>query len=128
MEEHILAIVGSGFVLILVADLIGNFLTFSNRFFNALVTSVVWGVLFFALNLAYDKLNPPPLLTWEWDHFWWVAILGVILAFISDFVGNSIAFKSPYRNALVTACVWVVAFYVILIGYIHSLLDTWVFF
>lgn len=128
MEEHVLAIVGSGFVLILVADLIGNFLTFSSRIFNALVTSIVWGGLFILLNFLYYKLNPPPLLTWELDHFWRVFVYGVILAFFADFVGNSIAFKSPYRNAFVTACVWVVAFYIILVINIHLELGRWVFF
>ena len=111
MEDHLLAIAGSGFALILLADLIGNNITFTNRIYNALVTSLVWGGLFFALNFLYEKLNPPPLLLWE--HFWKWAVIGVILAFLADLIGNSLAFRSRYRNAIVTACVWVVAFYVL---------------
>ena len=113
MEEHLLAIVGSGFALILVADLIGNNIVFTNRIQNALVTSIIWGGLFFALNFLYARLNPPPLLLWDLDHFWKWAALGVILAFLADLIGNSIAFRSRYRNAIVTACIWAVAFYAI---------------
>jgi hypothetical protein len=121
MEEHLLAIVGSGFVLILVADLIGNYVHFTSRVYNALATSIIWGGLFVALNWLYDELTELPILTW--DHFWGLAALGVVLAFLADLVGNTIAFKSPYRNALVTACVWAVAFYVIIVCWIWIATD-----
>jgi ABC-type Fe3+-siderophore transport system permease subunit len=114
MEDHLLAIVGSGFVLILVADLIGNNITFSNRVYNALVTSVIWGFLFFLLNFLYERFSPPPLLLW--DHFWKWAAIGVLLAFVSDLIGNTLAFQSRYRNAITTAAVWAVVFYAIAVG------------
>ena len=38
----------AGVVFAFVADLIGNYLSFSNRIVNSIVTSIVWAVLFFA--------------------------------------------------------------------------------
>jgi len=111
MQEHLAGIVAAGFALILVADLIGNYITFTHRIYNALVTSIIWGILFTLLNFLYDKLTDIPLLTWELDHFWLWGALGVVLAFLADLVGNTLAFKSRYRNAIITAFVWAVAFY-----------------
>jgi ABC-type Fe3+-siderophore transport system permease subunit len=125
MEEHLLAIVGSGFVLILVADLIGNNITFSNRIYNALTTAIIWGILFFFLNWVYGQYNPPPLLSWE--HLWQYGSIAVVLAFIADLIGNTIAFRSRYRNAITTAIVWAVFFYGIAVWLLHYWTGRWIF-
>jgi len=118
MDQILGAVIASGFVLILVADLIGNYLHFEKPAINALFTCVIWGVLFTLLNFCYDQMTDLPLLTW--DTFPWWLIVGVVLAYFSDLIGNLIAFKSPYRNALVTAVVWAVVFFVVAEAYIRS--------
>jgi ABC-type enterochelin transport system permease subunit len=120
MKDILLAVVASGFVLILVADLIGNYIHFTSRVFNALVTSIIWVALFAVLNWVYyhyprtaedGSVYYLPLLQWTDFPLW--ALVGWVLAFVSDLIGNTIAFKSPYRNSLVTGCIWAVGFLVV---------------
>jgi hypothetical protein len=112
MQEQLLdklpAVIASGFVLIFVADLIGNHISFHNRFYNALVTCIVWGILFFLLNVAYTQVSGSGIVTWENLKIYTLG--GVLLAFAADLIGNAIAFKSPYRNAFVTSVIWAIAF------------------
>jgi ABC-type enterochelin transport system permease subunit len=114
MRDILFAVVASGFVLILVADLIGNYIHFTSRVYNALVTSIIWVALFALLNWVYIHYPRPvqlPLVPWE-DFPLWAAV-GWALAFVSDLIGNTIAFKSPYRNSLVTGCIWAVGFLIV---------------
>jgi len=112
MQEQLLdklpAVIASGFVLIFVADLIGNHISFHNRFYNALVTCIVWGVLFYLLNVAYSWWSDAAIV--EDTNLIIYTLGGVLLAFAADLIGNSIAFKSPYRNAFVTSVIWAIAF------------------
>jgi hypothetical protein len=125
MEEHLLAVVGGGFAVILLTGLIGNYINFTNPIYNALITAVIWGVLFAVLNWLYGRFTDTPLLTWE--HFPNWAAIGVILAFVSDFIGNTLSFKSPYANAIATAVVWTVFFYIIAVGLLHYWTGQWIF-
>jgi ABC-type Fe3+-siderophore transport system permease subunit len=111
MEEHLAAVTASGFVLILVADLIGNYLHFEKPAVNAMFTCLIWGFLFTALNFSYWEFTDLPLVNWH-DFPWWL-VMGVVLAFVSDLLGNLIAFKSVYRNSFVTAVVWAVLFFIV---------------
>ena len=111
MQEHLAAVTASGFVLILVADLIGNHLSFEKPTVNALFTCIIWGVLFSALNFCYWQFTDLPLVNWHDFPVW--LVMGVVLAFVADLIGNMIAFKSVYRNSFVTAIVWAVLFFVV---------------
>jgi ABC-type Fe3+-siderophore transport system permease subunit len=112
MQEELLdklpAVIASGFVLILVADLIGNHINFDNRLYNAAITCVVWGVLFFVLNYAYAWWSESGIV--ESDNLKIYTLGGALLAFAADYIGNSISFKRPFVNAFVTAFIWAVAF------------------
>ncbi len=108
--EIVLYIVVTGVFLILVSDLIGNTLAFSNKFVNALVTSIVWGLLFVAIILLSDSAGYPLMTLDENENdfalFRQVAIGGAIFAFVADLIGNHLAFEKRIVNAVVTSIVW----------------------
>jgi hypothetical protein len=112
MLEKLPAVVASGFVLMFVAALIGNYLTFKSRVYNALVTGIIWGVLFVGLNYLYGEMNPPPLVTPEDLGIY--AGGGVLLAFITDWIGNTFLFDRRFANAFLTSVIWAIAFAVIM--------------
>lgn len=111
MEEHLPAVVASGFVLVFLADVIGNHINFSSRVYNAAVTSIIWGILFVILDFGYANFDPPPLVSYE--NLWVWTVVGVLLAFVSDLIGNTIAFERRFVNSFVTAIVWAVAFFIV---------------
>jgi hypothetical protein len=111
MLEKLPAIVASGFVLMFVADLIGNFITFTSKWANAVVTCVIWGILFFALDMFYYYYLPPPLLPEGW--LLPLTLIGVALAFIAALLGNYFLFDRRYANAFVTGIVWSVLFAIV---------------
>jgi hypothetical protein len=111
MLDKLPAIVASGFVLIFVADIIGNHIHFTSRVFNALVTSIIWGILFVALDLFYRQYLPPPLVP-DGD-LPKLTVVGVALAFASDLIGNTFLFNRRFANAFVTSIVWAVLFAIV---------------
>jgi len=112
MGTFILVPLGAG--LILVADLIGNLITFKNRIYNAVATAIVWCVLFVGLNYIYEylELEPSHLVPTGLMMKWTAA--GIVFAFAADVVGNYLAFHNRIVNAIVTAIVWAVLFTVFL--------------
>lgn len=114
MLEKLPAVVASGFVLVFIADLIGNYIHFKSKIGNALVTSIIWGILFVALDLLYSAYNPPPLLTNE--HLMAATAAGVLLAFVSDLIGNFWLFDRRFANAFLTSVIWAVLFAIV--GYL----------
>jgi hypothetical protein len=121
MLDKLPAIVASGFVLIFIADVIGNHVHFKTRVGNALVTSLIWGVLFVLLDSYYRWNTHEPLVTLE--HLVIFAALGVVLAFLSDLLGNMYEFNRPFVNAFVTSIIWAVAFAIIFYAYVTYVLE-----
>jgi ABC-type enterochelin transport system permease subunit len=109
--------IGAG--LVLVSDLIGNLISFKHRIYNALITAVVWCVVFVALDYIYAMLDlkpaelVPPDLLLKWTA------AGIVFAFAADLIGNHISFDNRIVNSLITAAVWAVLFFVFLmiVGY-----------
>ena len=85
-----------------------------SRLYNALITSIVWAVIFVALNKIYQALNlvPPRLVPEGFLLKWTVA--GIVFAFAADLTGNYIAFNNRIVNSIVTGIVWAVLFFVFL--------------
>lgn len=121
MLDKLPAIVASGFVLIFVSDIIGNHISFKNRIFNAIITSIVWGILFVALDLLYAEYNPPALVTA--GNLATFTVIGVLLAFVSDFIGNMFVFDRRFANAFVTSIIWAVTFTVVAFSYLKWVLE-----
>jgi hypothetical protein len=95
----LLTLLGMVFVGVLVADSIGNFITFHSRLVNAIVTALVATAIVFGISALLDVYSDAGM-----DRP--VIFAGVaILVFIADFIGNHIAFKSRIVNALVTSIV-----------------------
>jgi hypothetical protein len=112
MLQKIPAVVASGFVLVFVAALIGNFATLRGPIYNALVTSIIWGILFVALDVIYALYIEPPLV--PTGKLWGYTAAGVLLAFVADLIGNKFEFTHQYANAFITSLIWAVAFTIIL--------------
>ncbi|MEM9725295.1 MAG: hypothetical protein AAF909_07525 [Pseudomonadota bacterium] len=107
-----LYLVLAGFVVVLISDLIGNTIAFSNRLVNAVVTGVVFTIIFggiawYILNNVTE--NPVPQ-----SQAILVVLFGGVVVVISDLIGNSIAFGNRIVNALVTGTVFAVIFGAIL--------------
>jgi hypothetical protein len=102
-------LVGSG-ILFVIAYL-GNALTFSNRFVNALVTALVFGAFYTALIYTVDKTVLPPELK-EATRDTWVqlVLMAAGLVFVLDLIANFISFNSRFVSALVTAVLFSVLF------------------
>lgn len=111
-----LYLIGIGFGVVLLSDLIGNFIAFGNRLLNALVTGVVFsviftGILFYLIDVW--KNDPNSGIPADADltkQAILVILSGFGAVFVSDLIGNSIAFRSRFVNALVTATVFALAF------------------
>ncbi|MGE0024011.1 MAG: hypothetical protein AB7S70_10320 [Hyphomicrobium sp.] len=97
---------------VFVIGLIGNVLSFSNRFVNALVTAIVFAVVFGVLyHLTRAEVPPVPVEFLPADYAWLQPVLiaaGVV--FVVDLIGNFLSFSNRFVNALVTAIVFLVVF------------------
>jgi hypothetical protein len=102
-------LVGSG-ILFIIAYL-GNALSFTNRFVNALVTALIFGVFYAALIYTVDKAVLPPEVREATKDTWLqMILLAAGLVFILDLVANFISFSSRFVSALVTAVLFAVLF------------------
>lgn len=90
---------------------VGNLLSFSNRFVNALVTALVFGVAYAAMVYFIDKSTLPPDIA-KLSQQQWVQMIGMAaaLVFVIDLVANMLTFSSRFMNALMTAVVFAVLF------------------
>jgi xanthine/uracil permease len=97
---------------VFVVGLIGNVLSFSNRFVNALVTAVLFAVIFGTLFfLSKAEVPPTPVHFLPGDYSWLEPVLvaaGVV--FVVDLIGNVLSFSNRFVNALVTALVFAAIF------------------
>ena len=102
-------LMGSG-VLFVIAYL-GNALTFSNRFVNALATALIFGVFYGVLIYTVDKTVTPPELK-EASHQAWlqIVVMASSVVFVLDLVANFISFNNRAVSALVTAVLFAVLF------------------
>ncbi len=90
---------------------IGNVLTFSNRFVNALVTAVIFGIINAALFYAVDMATLPENLQDLSQQTWFqMVLLATGLVFVIDLVANMLAFSNRFTSALVTALVFAVLY------------------
>lgn len=105
-------------IILFVVDLIGNSIAYSGRLVNALMTSVVFFVVFAAL--AYFGLGKLVVSTDVADipsHFLpgdllWLepVLIATALVLIIGFVANILAFKNRFINAVVTAVIFLFIF------------------
>ena len=97
---------------VFVVGLIGNVLSFSNRFVNALVTAIVFAVIFgvlIFLSKAQAPASPVEFLPAEYSWLQPVLIAAAVV-FVVDLIGNVLSFSNRFVNALVTALVFAAIF------------------
>ena len=98
--------------IVFIVGLIGNVLSFSNRFVNALVTAVVFAVIFGVLSFLVRSeapASPAPFLPAEYSWLEPVLVAAAVV-FVIDLIGNILSFSNRVVNALVTAIVFAVVF------------------
>ncbi len=105
-------------IVVFVVDLVGNSLAYGGRLVNALITAVVFFAIFAAL--AYFGLGKLEVATTVAEipsrflpgEYLWLepVVIGTVLVFIVGFIGNMLAFKNRFMNAVVTAGIFVVIF------------------
>jgi len=115
------AVIGAAILFII--GYIGNLLSFSNRFVNALVTAIVFAAIYGGLSyyLFFSGANLPPEVqqklqeTPEFQNMTqnrMIQIVGVsaALVFVIDFIANMLSFSSRLMNAIMTSVVFLVLF------------------
>ena len=102
-------LIGAG-VLFIIAY-IGNRMTFSNRFVNALVTALIFTILYGSLYFVVDTNLLPPELREARQHAWLdIIAMSAALVFVTDLVANMLSFSNRLMSAGVTAGVFAVLF------------------
>jgi hypothetical protein len=102
-------LVGAG-VLFVIAYL-GNRLTFSNRFVNALVTALIFAIFYGALVYTVDTAVLPPEVQEASSQAWLQMIaMSAALVFVIDLIANMLSFSNRFTSALVTAGLFAVLF------------------
>jgi len=90
---------------------VGNRLSFSNRFANALVTALIFAVFYGVLAYTVDTTVLPPEFKEASRQAWLQIILtAASLVFVLDLVANLISFRNRFVSALVTAGLFAVLF------------------
>ena len=105
-------------IIVFAVDLVGNSLAYGGRFVNALMTALVFFVIFGAL--AYFGLGKLEFSTEAAElpsrflpaDFLWLepVLIGTALVFVVGLIGNILAFKNRFMNALVTALIFLAVF------------------
>ena len=101
-------LVGSG--LLFAIAYLGNALSFSNRFVNALVTAVIFFVIYAILAYTVDKTLLPPELQEVRETWLQMILMAAALVFVLDLVANLISFSNRLVSALVTAVLFAALF------------------
>lgn len=92
---------------VFVVGLIGNILSFSSRFMNALVTAIIFALLSGALFFMMFKDSIPRTIAAPADLAWLEPVLVMsAIVFLVDLVGNMLSFSNRFVNAIVTAVVF----------------------
>lgn len=90
---------------------LGNRLSFSNRFVNALITALIFAVFYAGLAYTVDQTALSPEMKEATQDTWLQMILiGAGLVFVLDLVANFISFNNRFVSALVTAVLFAVLF------------------
>ena len=100
--------------ILFVIGLIGNVLSFSNRFMNALITAVIFmlvygGLFYVALTSDQDELREQIGALSQEQLLVTIGVAGA-LVFVIDFVANMLSFQSRFMNALMTSIVFLLLF------------------
>ena len=100
--------------ILFVLGLFGNVLSFSNRFMNALITAVIFmlvygGLFYVALASDQDELREQIGALSQEQLLVNIGVAGA-LVFVIDFVANMLSFQSRFMNALMTSIVFLVLF------------------
>ena len=97
-----------------VIGFIGNVLSFSNRFVNALVTAIIFvlvygGIVYAAFVSDQEALKEQ---VGALSQEQWIRMIGIagVFVFVIDLVANMLSFRSRFMNALMTAIVFLVLF------------------
>ena len=102
-------LMGAG-VLFIIAY-IGNRITFSNRFVNALVTAVVFAAFYSTLTFTVDTTLLPPELREARQHAWLdIIFISAAIVFVVDLTANMLSFSNRLISALVTAVLFAALF------------------
>lgn len=105
-------------IVVFVVDLIGNSIAYGGRFINAIATAAVFFVVFAglayfglgSLEVSTDIAQIPSRFLPE-DYTWLEpVVIGTVVVLIVSIIGNRIAFKNRFMNAVVTAIAFVVIF------------------
>ena len=99
-----------GFVVVFISDTIGNFISFENRIVNALVTGVVFTVIFGLIVWQLTSLPEVQEASQGGNRALLVVLFGFAVVVVSDFIGNNIAFGSQFLNSFVTSTVFALIF------------------
>ena len=90
---------------------LGNRLSFSNRFVNALITALIFAVFYAGLAYTVDQTVLPPEMKEATKDTWLQMILMAAgLVFVLDLVANFISFSNRFVSALTTAVLFAVLF------------------
>ncbi len=97
-----------------VIGFIGNVLSFSNRFVNALVTAIIFVLVYGGIVYAAFVSDQEPLKeqVGALSQEQWIRMIGIagVFVFVIDLVANMLSFQSRFMNALMTAIVFLVLF------------------
>lgn len=109
-DDGTVKIILVGAAVVFVSDFIGNALAFGNRVINAAVTAITFTIIFIGLN-AVDVWGRSPGL----GNVTEIEIIAVVpyaaaSVFISDLIGNVLAFRSRVLNTLMTTIVFTAIF------------------
>jgi uncharacterized membrane protein len=97
--------------IVFVIGLIGNILSFGNRFVNALVTALLVVIIGGALNYHFFGDTAPKTIALDQALAWLEPVLvAAAVVFVVDLIGNMLSFESRFVNALATALVFAVIF------------------
>ena len=100
---------GAGVVFVIAY--VGNLISFSSRFVNALVTALVFAVVYGGLYFLVDQtMLPPELQAISQETYFRMIAISAGLVFVLDLVANVFSFSNRLVNALVTAALFAVLF------------------
>ncbi|MEL6290130.1 MAG: hypothetical protein AAFQ42_02240 [Pseudomonadota bacterium] len=107
--------VGAASLILFVIAYIGNLLTFSNRFVNALVTAIIFGAINAGALYAIDAITIPETLQDAMNDRWLQTVLFAAgLVFVIDLFANILSFSNRFVSALVTTILFIVLYAVAL--------------
>jgi xanthine/uracil permease len=99
-------------VVVFVIALIGNILSFSNRFVNAIVTGLVYIAIFAGVIYASNIQAPASPVHFLPAEYAWLelVLIGGAVLFVIDLIANTLSFSNRFVSAIVTAIVFAIVF------------------